>query len=157
MNLILKNSDWYGSLVEDCKAIICEHGFIARSEVIKAKWELGERLANDTEYVKHAKGEGFVRQVAVDLGVSEPAVYQSLKFYELFPEFDKVESLPEAKSLTWHKIVQEHLGVKNDKPVRNSRTLKEVYGALETYFRAKGLSETDIIAEIAVIADLLAK
>jgi ssDNA-binding Zn-finger/Zn-ribbon topoisomerase 1 len=45
-------------------------------------------------------------QIALDTGVSELTITRSVKFFEKFPDINK---LPEGKAISWHKVVNDYL------------------------------------------------
>lgn len=102
-------------LVGDCRAIIVERGINARMEVIRGKWEVGKRIAEDAGYKKFGKGSGkFVQSLADAVGCSESNVYMCVQFYEKFPAGGDAgrlfDELPDGKDVSWHKIAQKYLG-----------------------------------------------
>ena len=42
--IIEQQSDWYSSLIDDCKAIITEGVFTSRWALVEMYWNLGERF-----------------------------------------------------------------------------------------------------------------
>ena len=150
----IKNQDWYLAIVEDCKAIIVERIFNSRIEVIEGKWELGERLAKDANYEKHAKGDGFVGQIADDIGCSVPNIYQCLKFYELFPKgvYNALETLGDGKAVSWHKIAQKHLGKVDEKgKPRKTYKLEEIIEAFLNFWKSLDLNDVNMLINKNVV------
>lgn len=111
-----RNSQEYEALVDECRAIIVERGFIARSEIIVAYGEVGQRIYNDPLYQKFSKGNNqFIRQLCNDLRINIKTGYSCIHFYEKYihGKFSDVsnvlETLPEGKNISWHKIVNLYL------------------------------------------------
>lgn len=110
----LVNADWYGSLVEDCKAIITEAVFTSRWALVEGYWSLGQRIRNDENYAKYAKGsESFLQGLARNLGISERTLYYSVKSHEMYPD---INALPEGKNISWNKLVTKYLPEKETEP-----------------------------------------
>lgn len=100
-------SDWYESLVTDCKAIMTEAVFNSRWALVEGYHALGERIANDKQFVKHAKGnETSLTALSGKLGMSSRNLYRALSFYDKFPD---INTLPQGKNISWNKIVTELL------------------------------------------------
>jgi len=104
-------SGWYNILVNDCKAIVTERLYRSRQEIIEGWHEVGARIATDKNYQKFAKGNGDRRkQLAADIGASVKTLYYAIQFYEKFPDVSALlETTPEGKNISWHKIVKNYL------------------------------------------------
>ena len=111
INLIIKNQEWYQELVEECRAIIVETVYISRTEAIKGKHQLGERIATDPNYKKYIKGnQELIRRFAADLGISRTSLYYCIQFYEKYPDVSTaVETFEEQKNISWRKIRKKYL------------------------------------------------
>ena len=97
----------YQSLVDDIRAMVVERIFNARWEVILLYHGVGKRLVTDSEFQKHARGNGyFLATLSQYVNVSERDLYRSIQFYEKFPDLDL---LPEGKNISWSKIVNKYL------------------------------------------------
>ena len=98
---------WYGSLVDDCQAILTESLFNSRWELLAGYHAVGRRIVEDEQYQKHAKGNQVAcKTLANNLSISERTLYYAIKFYELFPV---LERLPGGKSASWNKVITEYL------------------------------------------------
>ena len=116
-----KTTDEYEALIEDCKAIVTERIFNARTEIILAHGQLGERIVNDPIYKKHGKGnQELIKQIARDMGVSWQEVYRSIQFYEKFkivsPGAKQWDKFAEGKNISWKKIKTNYLPEGKSKP-----------------------------------------
>lgn len=100
-------SDWYLSLVEDCKAIITEAVFTSRWALVEGYHQLGERIVTDDNFKKFSKGNlTSLSDLIKNLEVSQATVYRAIAFYEKYPSLD---SVPEGKNISWNKIVTKYL------------------------------------------------
>jgi len=108
----LLTSQWFQALIEDCKDTIIEKRFIIAEELIKMKWEIGDRILQDTGNFERAQiyGRQIIVTVSKALDCSEREIYRCLQFRKKYPELN---NLPEGKNITWHKIVNQYL---SDKP-----------------------------------------
>ena len=104
----LQKSDWFDSLIEECRAIIVEHEFTSRWAVIEGYHALGKRISEDNNNFEREQiyGKKIVQSIAETIGKSERTVYQAIKFYEKYPD---LSLLPEEKNTSWHKITQKYL------------------------------------------------
>lgn len=107
MNRELIKSDWYNSLLDECKAIIIETIFNSRWALVEGYWKLGERVREDKIAQEHAKGnKSFVQDLARNLKISDRTLYYSLQAYDKFPALDKI---PEGKNISWNKLITLYL------------------------------------------------
>lgn len=158
----LITNEHYQLLVEDCKAIVIEHEFISRWALVEGYHALGERIVNDIEYQKHAKGnEAFLASLADKLrGVSTRTLYNAIRFYKKYPILNDV---PEGKNISWAKIVSKYLPERTEKEEKNEyqrifkgieRWSKSIEGIVnpDTYNRISGhvLAIQKIISNIGV-------
>ena len=96
--------DWYQSLVDDCHAIVTEAVHNSRWELIVGYYALGRRIVTDSDYQKHAQGNGKVLQgLAESIEQSERTLYYAIQFYTKFPDPAK---WPFDKNMSWTKITQ---------------------------------------------------
>ena len=109
-NLI--NSEWFQALIEACKDTIIEKRYIITEELIKMKWEIGDRILQDVGNFERAKiyGKQIVSLVSKSLDCSERELYRCIQFRKKYPELN---NLPEGKNITWHKIVNKYLPEKS--------------------------------------------
>lgn len=113
LEIIQPKSDWYQSLVDDCRSIITEAVFTSRWALVEGYHMLGERIVTDAEFQRHAKGnKSLFATVAQNLGVSDRTIYYAVQFYEKFPDLALV---PEGKNITWKKLITEYLTEPKDK------------------------------------------
>ena len=104
-------ADWYDHLVTDCKAIVTERLYRSRQEIIEGWHEIGQRIATDENYQKHARGNGKIKdKLAADIGASVQSLYYAIQFYNKYPELSKgLESFSEGKNISWTKITKNYL------------------------------------------------
>jgi len=115
----ITTADWYESLVDEIRAMVTEKVFAARWEMIELYHGIGRLLATDSEYQKHARGNGaLLKRVSQSTNVAERDLYRSIQFYTMFPDLDK---LPDGKNISWNKIVNNLLPAGDEKAYR-SRT-----------------------------------
>jgi len=93
---------WYKELVDECKGLITEGVFNSRWILIETYHKVGERLRTE----KRMKISDLVNASAVDMGVSERKLWYAVKFYDQYPDIDK---LPDGKNASWHKIKTQYL------------------------------------------------
>ncbi len=100
-------TDWYNSLIDDCKAIITEAEFTSRWALVEGYWKLGERIETDENFKKAAKGNlTSLQGLAKNLGISDRTIYYARQAYNKYPELGK---LPEGKNLSWNKLITQYL------------------------------------------------
>jgi hypothetical protein len=120
MTNTLEVTGWYQALVTDCKSIVTERLYRSRQEVIEGWHEVGERIATDQNYRKHAQGNTDIKkQLAIDIGASVQTLYYAIQFYEKFPTLESVQQLPEGKNISWSKIVKNYLPETKEPQVGN--------------------------------------
>jgi hypothetical protein len=95
----LESSEWYKSLVDDCKAIITEAVFASNWALVEGYHELGKRLRQDGCREPITK---LLQRVAVDIGSSERTLWYAVQFYDKFPD---LELLPLGKDASWRKVI----------------------------------------------------
>lgn len=101
---ILKKQEWYECLIDECKTIVVERQFRASMEAIECWHEVGKRISSDKGYQKFAKGNVVAKQqLAHDIGVSSRTIYQSIQFYEKYPDLcSALQTF--GKNVSWYKI-----------------------------------------------------
>lgn len=105
---VIKNTDWFKSLLEDCQSIIVEYGFTSRWAVIEGYHALGKRIIEENDNFERAKiyGKKIVHECAESLGKSERIIYYAIQFYKKYPD---LSLLPEGKNVSWGKIKTKYL------------------------------------------------
>jgi len=93
-------SDWYASLVDDCRAVLTEHLFNSRLEQLEAYHAIGARVWQ-TKEVEDKYGKRIVKNLAHDLGMSERRLYQAIQLYAKYPDLN---ALPFGKDLSASKV-----------------------------------------------------
>jgi hypothetical protein len=109
MDLVIKqeNIPEYNQLIDECTAIIIELSFSQAMTEIEKRHKVGELIVNSTLYKKYGKGSGeFLDRISKDLDKSRSWVYESVKFYEKYPDFSAfVETFnPEKKVIRWADV-----------------------------------------------------
>ena len=100
-------ADWYGNLLDDCKAIITEGTFNSRWALVEMYWHLGERINTDNDMTRELiYGKKILQGLAKSLAMSVRTLYYAIQFYNKYPDMD---ALPEGKNITWNKIVTKYL------------------------------------------------
>jgi len=110
MNKITKieDQDFFINLIEECRAIIVERGFLARLELIKGKWELGDRILSEEENFKRfGYGDKIVEKLAPLIGISTSHLWKIIQFRKIYTSWETVEStLPKGKDISWFRLCQ---------------------------------------------------
>jgi len=109
-------TDWFFSLIDDCRTIICEKGFIARWELIEMRHALGERLLQTEEYAPLSE---TLQRVARELNVKIRSLYYAVQFAKKFPDLN---SLPEGKNVSWRAICLKYLPEHKEKRAAQEHT-----------------------------------
>jgi len=100
-------TDWYQSLVDDCKAIITEAVFNSRWALVEGYHMLGERIATENNLERsEIYGKKILTGLSKSLDTSERTLYRAIQFYEKYPDLD---NLPEGKNISWNKIITKYL------------------------------------------------
>ena len=94
------HTEAYKALIEELKATITEGVYNSRWELLKTYHEVGELLTSHRDLTQD------VKMVAVDSGISERTLQRCTRFYEKYPDMEK---LPEGKAISWHKLVNKYL------------------------------------------------
>lgn len=120
----IQDQEWYGALVEDCKAIVTEAVFNSRWALVEGYHQLGERIVTDENYQKAAKGNlSSLQGLAKNIGVGERTLYYAIQFYEKYPDLSLV---PEGKNITWSKLITLYLP-SPDKPFEPPNDINAAY------------------------------
>lgn len=126
-------SEEFQGMIADCKAILSERGFNSRMELIQGKWELGERILTDSNYIKYSKDSNFIQGISDELGCSTSNIYQCLSFYNQFPEWNNFTNQIEGKNVSWYQVTQKYLGgvekIEMEKKVKKKYYLDEIIEA----------------------------
>jgi len=109
MNLVLKkeNLPEYRSLIDECVSVIAELSFSQAMTEIEKRHKVGELIVNSSLYKKYGKGSGkFLEQIAKDLNKGTTWIYESVKFYKMYPDVSTfVETFnPEKKVVRWADV-----------------------------------------------------
>lgn len=99
---IVKGSEEYTSLVEDCKAIITEKSFDMNWTRLEMYHEVGKAIRQATEGDKPITK--LLKSLAEDMGIVERTLWYAVQFYDKYPNID---ALPDGKSASWTRVKQE--------------------------------------------------
>jgi len=114
MRDLAKIQEWYDLLVEDCKAIVTEAVFTSRWALVQGYWELGQRIREDENFKKYAKGnESSLTDLSKNIGVGHRDVYRAVQLHEKYPN---INDIPEGKNITWNKLVTKYLPAQKETP-----------------------------------------
>lgn len=125
MDNAITTQEWYGTLVDDCKAILVERFYNSNFEAIAAYGEVGQRIIEDNNYNKFGKGNRvFNLKLFSDIKIGERTGYYCLQFYEkkLKKDLDsgKYQDVCTAvqtiypKNITWNKVRAELPDIKKE-------------------------------------------
>lgn len=101
-------SEWFDTLIANCKSIIGEKEFNARWALVECYHELGNRILQENDNFEKEKiyGEEITKRVSLSLGKSQRTVQQAIKFAKKFP----ILSLDVfGKDVSWHQIANKYL------------------------------------------------
>lgn len=109
-NLI--TSEWFKSLIDDCRTNIIERRYRIASELLELKWYIGDRILQEVGNFERAQiyGKKITTCVSQSLNCSKREIERCIQFRKKYPNLD---NLPGGKEITWHKIVNQYLP---DKP-----------------------------------------
>jgi len=97
----------YNQLIDDCISVISEISFSQALAEIEKRHEIGKLISSSPLYEKYAKGSGkFLERVAKDLGKGTTWVYESVKFYEKYPNlYNFITTFnPDKKVIRWADV-----------------------------------------------------
>ena len=101
--IVIEQTDWYESLVTDCRAIMTEAVFNSRWELIAGYHAIGRRITNEHNLIWNARGNGdTLATLSRSTGIGERDLYRAIQFYKKFPD---ISTLPDGKNISWNKIV----------------------------------------------------
>ena len=99
----ITKSDWYKSLVDDCKAIIIEASFNSRWSLVEGYHLIGKRITKEEDKMPLKE---LVQHVARKTNMSTRTLYDAVRFFRKFPDLNR---LPTGKNTNWRKICNEYL------------------------------------------------
>jgi hypothetical protein len=102
----------YNQLIDELFSIISEMSFRQAMDEIEKRHRIGETIINSGLYKKYSKGSGrFLERVAKDLKKGTTWVYESVKFYEKYPDVSAfVQTFnPDKKVIRWADVRKELL------------------------------------------------
>jgi len=104
----LVKQEWYESLIDDVQAIMVEGVFNHHWTLIETYHQIGRRIYLDEDKMKKSgiPKEQIVQRVATHIGRGKRMIRYAIKFYEKFPDLDR---LPEGKNITMKKVIDIYL------------------------------------------------
>lgn len=120
-NPCFMDSEWFKSLVDDCKAISVEYGFTSRWSQIEGRHELGKRILEENDNFKRQSiyGLDIVNKVSKALGIGARTIQYAVQFAQKYPD---LSDLPCGKDATWTRIIREYLP---ENPIKKEITFKK--------------------------------
>jgi len=157
------------NLIESVKAVKSQRGYNAREELIYEKWEIGECIIKEPEYIKSAKGSGeIIDAIAEALEMSTTDIHYCIQFFTEYPDGVSTAMEKLGMDASWTKIKEECLGAEKEEKIKEPRyKLSEVEKAFRNWiikFNRSGngvgqenfdLAETDIDIEWKKFSNLL--
>jgi hypothetical protein len=112
MTLSIQKSDLeqYNQLIDELVSIISEMSFRQAMDEIEKRHRIGETIVNSSFYKKYGKGSGkFLERIAKDLKKGTTWVYESVKFYEKYPDVSTFVKTfqPDKKVIRWADVRKE--------------------------------------------------
>lgn len=111
MDKNLQEQNWYNQLLEEVEATLVEFEFNSRWSLIEGYHKVGELLRDAVADAEMSITE-LVHRCAVDMEVSERKLWYAVKFFDMFPDLQK---LPEGKDVSFSKIRRKYLTEGKDK------------------------------------------
>lgn len=97
--IIPRSSEWYGALVDECKAIVVEKTKIAHQELTEMYLMLGARILEDA---KHAPITKIVEAVSTDIRIGKANLWYAVAVVKKYG--DDVNKIPvEGAMVSWNK------------------------------------------------------
>ena len=100
MNSLTQQTTSYQLLLQECREIIVEHEFMSHWTLIEGYHALGKRIIEDKVDTV------TVTQLSKDLNRNERTIQRAIQFARKYPDLN---TLPEGKNTSWHKIVNKYL------------------------------------------------
>ena len=100
----------YNQLIDELLSIISELSFRQAMDEIEKRHRIGETIVNSGLYKKYGKGSGkFLERIAKDLNRGTTWVYESVKFYEKYPDVSAFVKTfqPDKKVIRWADVRKE--------------------------------------------------
>lgn len=135
---IVRGTEDYEALVDECRTIITEKSFEANWTRIEMYHGIGEAIRNTAGVGSITK---LLRSMAEDMQCTERTLWYAVQFYDQYP---KLDALPDGKSASWTKI-------KQDLPVNKRLEAPQVTDITEIargIFRKYGVDTSNEIVEI---------
>lgn len=101
----LKEPLWYRQLIADILKI---KGKII-TDLIWRKYEIGDRILKDENYLKKEKGDNYIKNISMDAQISERGLYHCIQVRNKFTTDELQTLLQQVAKITWKKIVDDYL------------------------------------------------
>jgi hypothetical protein len=110
--LVIKQEDLkeYQELIEECKNVIYIKSFSQAMDEIEKRHEIGRLIITSPLYKKYGKGtSSILERVGKDLQKGKSWIYESIKFYEKYPDLKEFISRfkPEKQVIRWADVRKE--------------------------------------------------
>lgn len=151
-----KQTDEYQHIVDECRTILTQRIKNSRMEVILAYGEIGEVIIKSKVYQKYAKSnQGFVGDLARDMGISYSEASRAIQFYEKFGKDSLisesiVDQFEEGENISWHKIKTRYLteGAEKRLPAKTFYKLDEIKRIFVEWFnQSKSTQAEEALSE----------
>lgn len=104
----ITSTQWIDHVAEQCNQLMVESTFTANWTIIVAYHTIGSFLTEESTKHKYPQKK-LIETVAQKTNKSSRTLYYACAFYKAYPDLD---TLPEGKDVSWHKIVNKYLPVK---------------------------------------------
>ena len=124
-------SVWMPEWLEELRAIIVEGVYNSRIDLIEMKWKIGEHIEARKEDIEPLK---LIEKASQSLRVSRRDTYRCWQFYRKYPEKDfptVLETLPEGKNISWHKVVNKLLPAPREKEHQHNYEQIKAWSCIE--------------------------
>jgi len=93
--------DRFDELIVEVEATMKERGWIAREELLKSRWEVGDLIVKELEETG-VNSRLLLQGLAIRIGKKERTLYYCLAFRRIAPDFDKF--MVENTGKSWNQI-----------------------------------------------------
>jgi len=126
-------------IVERIKAILKK----LEISILKAKHEIGKVLLDEMKGLEHGEKVETLKEIGKQVGVKQAELYRSMKFVELYPDFN--EFMREHPDVSWHYVVHNLLYEEEGKPTEEEPLEEERFVECELCGDEFSSEETKLI------------